>query len=87
MIWQYAARRSTCSKLNKRSPPYKAKRKIEYGKFQTRTKVEHSFRVIKWQFGYMKVRFRGLMKQTAQPTTLFALDGSKTADRYGRVAC
>ncbi|RMR11505.1 Transposase, partial [Pseudomonas amygdali pv. ulmi] len=31
------------------------------------------FRVIKRQFGYVKVRFRGLMKNTAQLTTLFAL--------------
>jgi IS5 family transposase len=31
------------------------------------------FRVIKRQFGYTKVRFRGLMKNTAQQATLFAL--------------
>lgn len=31
------------------------------------------FRVIKRQFGYTKVRYRGLMKNTAQQTTLFAL--------------
>ncbi|WP_146100281.1 transposase, partial [Pseudomonas syringae group genomosp. 3] len=42
-------------------------------KAQTRAKVEHPFRVIKRQFGYVKVRFRGLMKNTAQLTTLFAL--------------
>ena len=73
VIWQIAARRSTYSKLNKRSVLYKAKRKIEYCKAQTRAKVEHPFRVIKCQFGYVKVRFRGLMKNTAQLTTLFAL--------------
>ncbi|WP_248916991.1 transposase, partial [Pseudomonas moorei] len=61
------------SKLNKRSLLYKAKRKIEYCKAQTRAKVERPFRVIKRQFGYVKVRFRGLMKNTAQLTTLFAL--------------
>ncbi|NNA68313.1 IS5/IS1182 family transposase, partial [Pseudomonas gessardii] len=33
----------------------------------------HPFRVIKRQFGYTKVRFRGLVKNTAQQTTLFAL--------------
>ncbi|MEO4016692.1 IS5 family transposase [Pseudomonas rossensis] len=73
LIWQIAARRSTYSKLSKRSLIYKAKRKIEYLKAQTRAKVEHPFRVIKRQFGYVKVRFRGLMKNTAQLTTLFAL--------------
>ncbi len=60
-FWQIAARRSTYSKLSKRSVLYKAKRKIEYLKAQTRAKVEHPFRVIKHQFGYVKVRFRGLM--------------------------
>jgi IS5 family transposase len=35
--------------------------------------VEHPFRVVKRQFGYTKVRFKGLMKNTAQIVTLFAL--------------
>ncbi|PPV00532.1 transposase, partial [Xanthomonas bromi] len=35
--------------------------------------VEHPFRVIKRQFGYTKVRYRGLAKNTAQVMTLFAL--------------
>ncbi|KOR42987.1 transposase, partial [Xanthomonas oryzae] len=35
--------------------------------------VEHPFRVIKRQFGYAKVRYRGLAKNTAQMLTLFAL--------------
>lgn len=68
-----AARRSTYSKLNKRSLLYKAKRKIEYLKAQMQAKVEHPFRGFKRQFGYVKVRFRGLLKNTAQLTTLFAL--------------
>ncbi|MGD3145718.1 transposase, partial [Xanthomonas oryzae pv. oryzicola] len=33
----------------------------------------HPFRVIKRQFGYTKVRYRGLAKNTAQVQTLFAL--------------
>ena len=37
------------------------------------SKVEHPFRVIKRQFGFVKVRYRGLKKNTAQLTTLFAL--------------
>nr|MBA2238518.1 transposase [Lysobacter sp.] len=36
-------------------------------------KVEHPFRVVKRQFGYIKVRYRGLMKNKAQVLTLFAL--------------
>jgi transposase, IS5 family len=42
-------------------------------KASLRAKVEHPFRVIKRQFGYMKVRYRGLAKNTAQVLTLFAL--------------
>ena len=66
VIWQIAARRSTYKKLSKRSALYKAKRKIEKSKAQVRAKVEHPFRVIKRQFGYVKTRFRGLAKNTAQ---------------------
>ncbi|MFI8689639.1 IS5-like element ISPst5 family transposase [Stutzerimonas kunmingensis] len=73
VIWQIAARRSTYKKLSKRSALYKAKRKIEKSKAQVRAKVEHPFRVIKRQFGYVKTRFRGLAKNTAQLVTLFAL--------------
>ena len=38
-----------------------------------RCEIEHPFRVIKRQFGLMKVRFRGLVKNTAHVVTLFAL--------------
>jgi IS5 family transposase len=38
-----------------------------------RAKVEHPFRVVKRQFGYIKTRYRGLKKNTAQVFTLFAL--------------
>ncbi|SFM64537.1 Transposase and inactivated derivatives, IS5 family [Shimia aestuarii] len=38
-----------------------------------RAKVEHPFRVIKRQFGYVKTRYRGLAKNRAQLFTLFAL--------------
>jgi IS5 family transposase len=47
--------------------------KVEKIKASIRAKVEHPFRVIKRQFGYVKVRYRGLKKNTAQLTTLFAL--------------
>jgi len=45
----------------------------EHFKASLRAKVEHPFRVIKRQFGYTKVRYRGLAKNTAQVLTLFAL--------------
>ena len=46
---------------------------IERIKASIRAKVEHPFRVIKRQFGFVEVRYRGLAKNTAQLTTLFAL--------------
>ena len=42
-------------------------------KSQVRAKVEHVFRVIKCQFGYRKVRYRGLAKNAAQVFSLLAL--------------
>jgi hypothetical protein len=47
--------------------------KIEKIKASIRAKVEHPFRVIKRQFNHVKVRYRGLAKNTAQLKTLFAL--------------
>jgi len=48
-------------------------RQLERLKAQVRSKVEHGFHVIKNLFGYRKVRYRGLAKNTAQLHTLFAL--------------
>jgi len=73
MIWSIAARPSSYKKHAKKSLIGRVRRKIEYAKAQVRAKVEHPFRVIKRQFGYTKVRFRGLVKNIAQQTTLFAL--------------
>ncbi len=47
--------------------------KAEKLKASIRAKVEHPFRVIKQQFGYAKVRYRGLAKNTARLTMMFAL--------------
>jgi IS5 family transposase len=70
--WHIAARLSDIAKL----PEGRAKARIqkqEHGKASIRAKVEHPFRVIKRQFGLVKVRFRGLHKNTAHLLTLFAL--------------
>lgn len=82
VIWQIAARRSTYKKHGKHSALYKAIRKVEKAKAQVRAKVEHPFRVIKRQFGYTKVRFRGLAKNAAQMMTLFALSNLWMARRH-----
>ena len=70
--WHIAGRPSDIAKL----PEGRAKtkvRKTEHRKASVRAKVEHPFRVIKRQFGLVKVRFRGLAKNTAHVVTLFAL--------------
>ena len=46
-------------------------RNRRFGK--VRAKVEHVFRVVKCQFGYRKVRYRGIAKNGAQVFSLFAL--------------
>ena len=53
----------------------------ETAKAKIRARVEHPFRVIKRQFGYVKVRFKGLAKNTAQIVTLFALSNLWMARR------
>ena len=54
---------------------------VEKIKASIRAKVEHPFRVIKRQFGFTKVRYRGLAKNTAQIVTLFALSNLWMARR------
>jgi IS5 family transposase len=56
--------------------------KIEHLKASVRAKVEHPFRVVKQQFGYAKVRYRGLAKNTARLTMLFALSNLWMARRH-----
>lgn len=55
---------------------------FERAKAQIRAKVEHVFRVIKVQFGYRKVRYRGLAKNTAQLEMLVALTNLYLARRH-----
>jgi len=55
---------------------------VEQTKASIRAKVEHPFRVIKCQFGFTKVRYRGLKKNTAQLTTLFALSNLWMARKH-----
>jgi IS5 family transposase len=66
---QVALRPGKGRALDKSNPIEALTDKIE----KLRAKVEHPFRVIKHQFGYVKVRYRGLIKNTAQFKTLFAL--------------
>ena len=71
--WHVAMRPGKRRALDKDSPMGSVLDQLEHVKASIRAKVEHPFRVIKRQFGHMKVRYRGLVKNTAQLHTLFAL--------------
>ena len=71
--WYVAMRPGLRRKLNPFIEPEFIAEQIERAKASVRAKVEHPFRVLKRQFGYTKVRYRGLAKNTAQIVTLFAL--------------
>ena len=71
--WHVAMRPGKRKVLDKSTPMGATLDKLEQVKARIRTKVEHPFRVIKRQFGHVKVRYRGLAKNTAQLHTLFAL--------------
>ena len=71
--WHVAMRPGKRKALDKGTTVGRLTEEIEKIKASVRAKVEHPFRVIKRQFGHVKVRYRGLAKNTAQLKTLFAL--------------
>jgi IS5 family transposase len=78
--WKIAIKRGKLKAMKEGA----AKRRLEQAekrKASIRARVEHPFRVIKRQFGLMKVRFRGLAKNTAHIVTLFALSNLWMARR------
>ena len=79
--WHVAMRPGKRRALDKDSPTGAVLDQLEHIKARIRAKVEHPFRVIKRQFGHMKVRYRGLAKNTAQLHTLFALSNLWMARR------
>jgi len=73
VLWHIAMRPGKRAALDLENKRDALTEKIEKAKAGIRAKVEHPFRVIKRQFGFIKVRYRGLKKNTAQLVTLFAL--------------
>jgi transposase, IS5 family len=72
MEWHVAVKRGRMKAM--REGVLKEKiRELEKLKASVRAKVEHVFHVVKNLFGYRKVRYRGLAKNSAQLHTLFAL--------------
>ncbi|WP_246855432.1 IS5 family transposase [Pseudomonas aeruginosa] len=63
--WHVAMKQSKRRALDKTHPVQGLLEKLEKLKASIRAKVEHPFRVIKRQFGHVKVRYRGLKKNTA----------------------
>ena len=73
VTWHVAMRPGKRRVMDETKPVDKLLEQIEQLKASVRAKVEHPFRVIKRQFGHVKVRYRGLRKNAAQLFTLFAL--------------
>ena len=79
--WHVGMRPSKRRMLNPFIEPEFLAERVEKMKASIRAKVEHPFWVIKQQFGFTKVRYRGLAKNTAQIVTLFALSNLWMARR------
>jgi IS5 family transposase len=79
--WHVAMRSGKRKALDKTKASGQLTEQVERIKASIRAKVEHPFRVIKQQFGHVKVRYRGLVKNTAQLKTLFALSNLWMARR------
>ena len=73
VLWHVAMRPGKRKALDKSTAEGALLDAAEKLKAGVRAKVEHPFRVIKRQFGHVKVRYRGLKKNTQQLMTLFAL--------------
>ena len=71
--WNVAMRPGKRRALDKSQKSTGLIEQLEKLKASIRAKVEHPFRVIKRQFGFTKVRYRGLAKNIAALMTLFAL--------------
>ena len=79
--WHVAMRPGKRRLLNPFIEPDFVAERVEKMKASIRARVEHPFRVLKRQFGFTKVRYRGLKKNTAQIVTLFALSNLWMARR------
>ena len=86
VCWHVALRPGLRRALDKDRPLEALIDQLERTKASIRAKVEHPFRVLKQQFGYVKVRYRGLKKNTAQIVTMFAL-GNLWMARHQLLTC
>ena len=76
--WQVAMRHGKRRRLDKEGPEEEAERR----KASVRAKVEHPFLYVKRHFGYAKVRYRGLAKNTQRIAVLLGFSNLLIAGRY-----
>ena len=76
--WRVALKPGRCRRLDKAG----AQEAVERGKASVRAKVEHPFLYLKRHFGYAKVRYRGLAKNTQRIALLFGFSNLPIAGRY-----
>lgn len=76
--WQVAMRPGKRRRLDKTGPQEAAERR----KASLRAKVEHPFLYVKRHFGYAKVRYRGLAKNTQRIAVLLGFTNLLIAGRY-----
>lgn len=73
VIWHIAMRKGLRKWLDLGNQLGMLKEKYEQTKASMRAKVEHPFRVVKQQFGFNKLRYRGIAKNDNKLQTMFAL--------------
>ncbi|OYE48398.1 IS5/IS1182 family transposase [Enterobacter hormaechei subsp. steigerwaltii] len=71
--WLIAERPGKVRTLKQHPRKNKTAINIEYMKASIRARVEHPFRIIKRQFGFVKARYKGLLKNDNQLAMLFTL--------------
>ncbi|XIV90352.1 IS5 family transposase [Escherichia coli] len=82
--WLIAERPGKVRTLKQHPRKNKTAINIESMKASIRAKVEHPFRIIKRQFGFVKARYKGLLKNDNQLAMLFTLANLFRADQMIR---
>ena len=70
--WHVAMRKGLRKRLDNSTELGAMKEHDEKSKASIRAKVEHPFRIIKQQFGFNKVRYKGISKNDNKLQTMFA---------------
>ena len=86
VVWHVAEKRGKLKKMEE-GPRKTLIVQRERVKAQVRAKVEHPFHVVKNLFRHRKVRYRGLLKNTAQLFTLLGLANLVLARRPNPSPC